>query len=133
MKFVKTVFLVLVCVLSLVGCGYQYQEMEGDQITDYLSERYGGTFEIVSTEEKARYDREYLDADMEKLNIKGDDTREDKDYIYTIKDENGVEFNLVGFKQYGWGSYYQYTDDYNLQMLKAMGKAGGYGFSLYIL
>ncbi|MBQ6695604.1 MAG: hypothetical protein IJN16_02770 [Lachnospiraceae bacterium] len=119
MKFVKTVFLVLVCVLSLVGCGYQYQEMEGDQITDYLSERYGGTFEIISTEEKARYDREYLDADMEKLNIKGDDTREDMDYIYTIKDENGVEFNLVGFKQYGWGSYYQYTDDYNVQVLKA--------------
>lgn len=117
MKFVKKVLLVLVCVLSLVGCGYQ--EMEDDQITDYLSERYGGTFEIVSTEEKARCDREYLDSDMEKLNIKGDDTREDKDYIYTIKDENGVEFNLVGFKQYGWGSYYQYTDDYNMQVLKA--------------
>lgn len=117
MKFVKKVLLVLVCVLSLTGCGYQ--EMQGDQITDYLNERYGGTFEIVSTEEKARCDREYLDADMEKLNIKGDDTREDKDYIYTIKDENGVEFNLVGFKQYGWGSYYQYTDDYNMQVLKA--------------
>ena len=80
---------------------------------------YGGTFEIVSTEEKARCDREYLDADMEKLNIKGDDTREDKDYIYTIKDENGVEFHLVGFKEYGWGSYYRYTDDYNMQVLKA--------------
>lgn len=34
MKFVKKVLLVLVCVLSLVGCGYQ--EMEDDQITDYL-------------------------------------------------------------------------------------------------
>lgn len=116
MKFVKKVLLVLLCVLSLVGCGYQ--EMQGDQITDYLSERYGGTFEIVSTEERARCDRDYLDADMEKLNIKGDDVHEDKDYIYTIKDENGVEFNLVGFKQYGWGSYYQYTDDYNMQVLK---------------
>ena len=119
MKFVKKILFVLVCVLLLTGCGYQYQEMNGDQITDYLSERYGGTFEIVSTEEKARCDREYLDADMEKLSIKGDDTHEDKDYIYIIKDEDGVEFNLVGFKQYGWGSYYQYTDDYNVQVLKA--------------
>lgn len=118
MKFAKQILLVLVCVLSLTGC-YKYQEMEGDQITDYLSERYGGTFEIVSTEEKARCDREYLDADMEKLNLKGDDTRKDKDYIYTIKDENGVEFHLVGFKEYGWGSYYRYTDDYNMQVLKA--------------
>ncbi len=42
---------------------------------------------------------------------------EDKDDIYTIEDENGVEFNLAGFKQYGWGSYYQYTDDYNMQSL----------------
>ncbi len=33
MKFVKRVLLVLLCVLSLVGCGYQ--EMQGDQITDY--------------------------------------------------------------------------------------------------
>ncbi len=31
MKFVKKVLLVLLCVLSLVGCGYQ--EMQGDQIT----------------------------------------------------------------------------------------------------
>jgi hypothetical protein len=92
--------------------------MQGNQITDYLSERYGGTFEIIYTEERARCDRDYLDADMEKLNIKGDDVHEDKDYIYTIKDENGVGFNLVGFKQYGWGSYYQYTDDYNMQVLK---------------
>ncbi len=116
MKFLKKFLLILLCVLSLVGCGYQ--EMQGNQITDYLSERYGGTFEIVSTEEKERCDREYLDADMEKLSITGDDAKEDKDYIYTIKDENGVEFNLVGFKQYGWGSYYQYTDDYNMQVLK---------------
>ncbi len=130
MKFVKKVLLVLLCVLSLVGCGYQ--EMQGNQITDYLSARYGGTFEIVSTEEKERCDRDYLDADMEKLNIKGDDVNEDKDYIYTIKDENGVEFNLVGFKQYGWGSYYQYTDDYNMQVLKTKAvlweKLEGMGF-----
>lgn len=117
MKFVKKILLAVLCVLSLKGCGYQ--EMQGEQITDYLSERYGGTFEIVSTEEKERCDRDYLDADMEKLNIKGDDVFEDKDYIYTIRDENGLEFNLVGFKQYGWGSYYQYTDDYNMQVLKA--------------
>ncbi|MBQ9140284.1 MAG: hypothetical protein IJX63_00630 [Lachnospiraceae bacterium] len=119
MRKAGKVILVLLCVLLICvlgGCGYQ--EMQGSQVTDYLSDRYGGTFEIVSAEEKARCDRDNLDVDMEKLNTKSNDTNEDKDYIYTIKDENDVEFHLVGFKHYGWGSYYQYTDDYNMQVLK---------------
>lgn len=120
MKTTTKILFTLLCIMfmaTLTGCT-GYQNMEGSQVTDYLSDRYGGEFEILSVEEKARCDRNYLDVDMEKLNSKSDDAREDKDYIYTIKDENGVEFHLVGFKQYGWGSFYRYTDDYNTQILK---------------
>lgn len=121
MKGSSKIIFFLVCMTSMVllsGCN-KYQEMEGREVTDYLSERYGGKFEIVSVEQKDRCDRDYLDAEMEKLNEKNSDVNEDKDYIYTIKDENGVEFHLVGFKMYGFGSYYRYTDDYCVQAVKA--------------
>ena len=57
------VFLISVIFAGILsGCGYE--EMEGTEVTDYLSARYGGKFEIISVEEKERCDRDYLDEDM---------------------------------------------------------------------
>lgn len=139
MKVKSKLILFLVCIVSMIlltGCN-KYKVMEGSEVTDYLSERYGGEFEMVSMEQKDRCDRDYLDPKMEMLNTKNSDVNEDKDYIYTIKDEKGVEFHLVGFKMYGWGSYYRYTDDYCVQVIKSNAalddalEALGYPYTYY--
>lgn len=115
MKF-RLVTMLLAVAMLLTGCS-GYHNYDSNEILEYLNERYDKTFTLVSSEERARSERDYLDSRIEPLNSSNNDINDKNDIIETIKDENGVEFHVVHQFVYGFAGHYRITEDYCLQWL----------------
>lgn len=101
------------CIL-LGGCGVS--DLDKEQTTDYLGQRYDRDFTFISSEERPRSQRNYLDERMEPLEETQEDANRD-DIIDVYEDGNGVRFHVYHVLRYGVANSWVVTDDYAVQWL----------------
>lgn len=117
--------------LLLVGC-VRSTDFSNEEALEYLKQRYGSNFELVSVEKVASDQRKYLDERMGAIPTESSLSNEPKeeeeeevddfsiiyDTIYTFRDENGLVSHIsrINYPSYPFG-YHRNYEDYSAQYL----------------
>lgn len=120
MKKIRMIFIAMLCFIAVrycTGCDNTV-ELSDKECIEYLNERYGRKFELVSSEIITSDNYCYLDEDMkieleEECHIGAETIK-----VLTCKDEDGIEFHLTQVYGSGMGRGWVTSDDYCVQWAK---------------
>lgn len=111
-----------VFILLLVGCE-QGNDFTDEEALEYLKQRYGCDFELISVERINRSHRYYVDERMAPVPTESILSDDDDDIIYTFRDENGLESHMCKILHNGYPTVYYINDeDYATQYLMSKPK-----------